>query len=98
MKTFLELLRHQQSDLTKKITVGDTTVFDLMTSAHLPDRERQSSHFILAMHAELSRSVRDIAVALSQYCLDVFALVSSAIRCSAGRCCAKESKPCSPAM
>ncbi len=54
MKTFLELLRHQQSELTKRITVGDTTVFDLMTSHHLPDRERQSSHFILAMHAELS--------------------------------------------
>lgn len=54
MKTFLTHLRNKQCDLQKRIQVGDVSSYELMTSAHLPDREKQSSWNILAMHAELS--------------------------------------------
>jgi len=54
MMKFLTHLRNKQLELTSRIKVGDTDVAALMTSSNVLDREKESSQFILAMHAELS--------------------------------------------
>jgi NTP pyrophosphatase (non-canonical NTP hydrolase) len=54
MTKFLIQLRNKQLELTSRIKVGDTHVAALMTSSNILDREKESSQFILAMHAELS--------------------------------------------